>query len=504
MATNTYIAVTIGPIFDTVNLASSPSALWAASYLFSMLSKNICQTLTENGVAKESIISPFYDPEDELLNKNDGVGLFHDRIIFRADDFSIEDFNDKIKDEAIEKTLVLFRFKEEEREYFKKYFLVSAFVFESDSPILDSAKVLDSLELAKPFAEERGSNPLLTLYTSNDTAHKNQQITMLVNNMGIRQWQLFDSNHTIMSLSQIAKNRVPAKTAENYKKFKYYAVVRSDGDHMGDIIKGLKSDEEIRSFSKNCLQYCSDVAKTVREYGGVTIYSGGDDLLALIPVENGNGETVFDFIRSVNKIFADAFSEYNVTVSLSFGVFVSYHKFPLYEALEKSAGLLFGTAKTYRDCTAIHFQKHAGQSEGLVIANDSLDSFIDLHKKITDGKAADKSEIILSAMHKLTRFEKMFNHAATPEIIQNLFDNTFDADAHKGNEFLKTVLPVFFSDLKTKLHIYPITNDDPEKTNKAYDASKLFVLNKNEDLTKTMNYILRVIKFFTEGGGEAS
>ena len=273
---------------------------------------------------------------------------------------------------------------------------------------------------------------------------------------------------------------------------------------MGDIIKGLKSDEEIRSFSKNCLQYCSDVAKTVREYGGVTIYSGGDDLLALIPVENGNGETVFDFIRSVNKIFADAFSEYNVAVSLSFGVFVSYHKFPLYEALEKSAGLLFGTAKTYRDCTAIHFQKHAGQSEGLVIANDSLDSFIDLHKKITDGKAADKSEIILSAMHKLTRFEKMFNHAATPEIIQNLFDNTFDADAHKGNEFLKTVLPVFFSDLKTKLHIYPITNDDPEKSNKAYDASKLFVLNKNENLTKTMNYILRVIKFFTEGGGEAS
>ena len=217
MATNTYIAVTIGPIFDTVNLASSPSALWAASYLFSMLSKNICQTLTENGVAKESIISPFYDSEDELLNKNDGVGLFHDRIIFRADDFSIEDFNDKIKDEAIKKTLVLFRFKEGEREYFKKYFLVSAFVFESDSPILDSAKVLDSLELAKPFAEERGSNPLLTLYTSNDTAHKNQQITMLVNNMGIRQWQLFDSNHTIMSLSQIAKNRVPAKTAENHK-----------------------------------------------------------------------------------------------------------------------------------------------------------------------------------------------------------------------------------------------------------------------------------------------
>ena len=102
-------------------------------------------------------------------------------------------------------------------------------VQEGDSPILDSAKVLDSLELAKPFAEERGSNPLLTLYTSNDTAHKNQQITMLVNNMGIRQWQLFDSNHTIMSLSQIAKNRVPAKTAENYKPTATIWVILSKG-----------------------------------------------------------------------------------------------------------------------------------------------------------------------------------------------------------------------------------------------------------------------------------
>ena len=146
---NKYIAVTIGPIFDTINLASSPSALWAASYLFSMLSKNICQTLTENGVAKEEIISPYYDPDDELLNNNDGVGLFHDRIIFRAESFPIDQFN-KIKDEAIDKTLGLFQFKSDDADYFKKYFLVSAVAFESDDPIPDSAKALDCLELAKP------------------------------------------------------------------------------------------------------------------------------------------------------------------------------------------------------------------------------------------------------------------------------------------------------------------------------------------------------------------
>lgn len=484
---NKYIAVTIGPIFDTINLASSPSALWAASYLFSMLSKNICQTLTENGVDKENIISPYYDPDDELINKNDGVGLFHDRIIFKADDFQIEQFND-IKNEAIKKTLRLFQFKDEDIDYFKKYFLVSAIAFESDNPILDSSKVLDCLELAKPFAEEKGNNPLLSLYTSDDNAHRNQQLTTLVKNMGINKWQLFDSNRTIMSLQKIAKNRMSAKIAEKFKKYKYYAVIRSDGDHMGSIIEKLNGDESIRLFSKACLNYCSEVAKRVKEYGGVTIYSGGDDLLALVPVENCNEETIFDLIDSVNDIFAKAFDSYQADVSLSYGVFVSYHKFPLYEALEQSADLLFGKAKTYRNCTAIHFQKHAGQSEGLVIFNDSLNSVIKLHKKITEGKEEENSRIILSAMHKLTLFKQMFNNAVTKTEIRNLFENTFDADAHKGNDFLKTILPEFFFDLKTTLHIYPINNKG--------------VCDKNDDIVLTMNYILRVIKFFTESGGE--
>ena len=487
MSEQKYIAVTIGPIFDTINLASSPSALWAASYLFSMLSKNICQTLTENGVAKEDIISPYYDPDDELLNKNDGVGLFHDRIIFRAESFPIEQFN-KIKDEAINRTLELFGFDKKDHPYFQKYFLVSAFAFESDSPITDSAKALDCLELAKPFVEERGSNPLLTMFHSDDTNRRNDEIKNRVTQMGITEWQLFDSNRNVMSLPRIAKNHVPSEQANNFKKFKYYAVVRSDGDRMGEIIKTLKTDQNVRDFSKACLSYCSKVAEKVKEYGGVTIYSRGDDLLALIPVENSRAKTVFGFIKSVNDIFTNSFDQYNVDVSLSLGVFVSYYKFPLYEALERSAELLFGTAKSYRNCTAIHFQKHAGQSEGMVIFNDSLDRVIELHSGIVGGMKNPDSDIILSAMHKFTLFKNMFNNTDTDEQIQNLFNNTFDADDHKDNKFLKTILPRFFNDLKASLNIYLIDDHG--------------ITDSKDDPVLAMNYILRTIKFFTESGGE--
>ena len=45
---NTYIGLTIGPIFDTLNLASTPAALWAGSYLFSSLTKTICELLVSD------------------------------------------------------------------------------------------------------------------------------------------------------------------------------------------------------------------------------------------------------------------------------------------------------------------------------------------------------------------------------------------------------------------------------------------------------------------------
>ncbi|MGN0503300.1 MAG: type III-B CRISPR-associated protein Cas10/Cmr2 [Ruminococcus sp.] len=491
MEKNKYIAVTIGPIFDTVNLASSLSALWAASYMFSMLSKNICIELTKNGIKEEEIISPFYSSTNPELNKNDGVGLFHDRIIFRADNFKIKSFG-AVKKNAIRKTVQMFGFNDEELKYFNRYFLVSAFEYYSDNPVIDSSKALDSLELSKPFAEEKNKNPLLTLFTSDNTERKNEKIIKQINNLGITDWQLFkDNKKGVCTIEDLASRNIPEKLKKQYKKYKYYAIVRSDGDRMGSIISSLKNDGEIHSFSKNCLDYCSKISELVhKDYDGITIYSGGDDLLALLPVENGDCKTIFDFVKDANKVFKKSFEEYKgAGASLSFGIFVSYVKYPLYEALEQSAKLLFGVAKERKNAVAVHFQKHAGQSEGLLISNDSLESFIRLHKKITEGKAENKSEILLSSMHKLTLFSDIFNSAENSKEIQNVFKNTFDADAHIGNNFLSAVLPEFFSGLKTKsINIYPITDDG-------------VAFNKN-DCVLTMTYVLRIIKFFTESAGE--
>ena len=489
---NNYIAVTIGPVLDTINLASSPSALWAASYMMSMLSKNISLSLIAHKVKQEDIVSPYFDKDDELFNRKDGVGLFHDRVIFKADKFDIKDFP-AVRDEAIENTVKYFGFKsDKDKKYFKDYFLVSAvYLEESESPIMDSGKILDCLELAKRFVSSEESNPILSFYNSEDittSPSKNDAIRIQVTKeMKMSQWQLLDDHRRISSISDIAKGHGNKK---EWKKYSYYAVVRSDGDRISKIIESL-APEQIRDFSEICLKYCSDIADKVHnEYGGVTIYAGGDDLLALMPVEY-EGKNIFEFTKEANDHFVKSFAKFKKDVSLSFGIFVAYEKFPLYEALEESGHLLFDIAKDInnKNCVAIRFQKHSGQSEGLIIPNKDMQEYITFHNNCIKNTSDDADEkVIYSAMHKFALFDDMFNNVETAEL-ENVFKNIFDADKQKSNSFLQKELYEFFKKLKENLNISMIKGRDKDKKDLNSHALK-------------MEYILRIIKFFKEKAGE--
>ena len=542
-----FAAVTIGPILDTINLASSPSALWAASYMMSTLSKNICKKLVESGVDKNDIISPYYDPDDELLKRNDGVGLFHDRVIYKLpEEYCKEDvFKEHFKavrENAIIETIGYFGFEEEMyNSYFKDYFLVSAVLLnDTHNPIMDSGKMLDCLELSKRFVSSSKSDPILSFFNSEETeGSRNGAIRKrVVDEMKIDNWQLLNANRDkIRSLGDIAN--AFAHSNEALKKNKYYAVVRSDGDRISKIIEKLDA-KKIRAFSRVCLQYCSDIANIVKnEYGGIAVYAGGDDLLAIMPVENHNKKTVFDFAEEANKLFTESFSknkdfkrvyagndeklmeEYDSLcreLSLSFGIFVSYYKFPLYEALEQSARLLFGVAKSVRNCAAVRFQKHAGQSEGLLIPNSDMPELKEFLKKCVEKKASSDNEkktllddkVILSALHKIELFGSMFNHAEG-DSLKNLFENTFDAYSQQTNVFLQTTLYEYFRQLKEDSNILILSDDGDkkdkenekhEKSDTSDSAEKTEDKASTKDYAKTLNYILRIVKFFIEKAGE--
>ena len=76
-----YTAITIGPILKTLQSVKSTKAIWAASYMFSYLMREIIKTAD---VKQEDVILPFYTDKDIENTERLGVGLFPDRLIVKG------------------------------------------------------------------------------------------------------------------------------------------------------------------------------------------------------------------------------------------------------------------------------------------------------------------------------------------------------------------------------------------------------------------------------------
>lgn len=528
-----YIGITLGPVFDTVNLATSPASLWAASFLFSQLNRMICKLLTQNGVPEEDIITPYYsnDPNDPLLSRNDGVGMFHDRIIFRAGTYDIHRFPE-LRRAAVDEIAALFDL---DAAFLQEYVMARAVRFEAVNPIIESTSRLNCMELAKPFVQHCASNPLLTAFGGQGEG-RNERVKSIARKLtsspavqedAVYHWQLLKRDGTIRQLGEIAADGV---TQDRMKKHSYFALVRSDGDRMTEIMKSL-SEEDVkenpseqkgdvlqrcRDFSRQCFMYCGKIADAVKVFGGVTIYAGGDDLLALLPCENREGQTIFDFVKTANEIFAACFRDYHKNTSLSFGILICHYKFPLYEGLEESEKLLFGAAKNRRNCVALRLQKHSGQSAGVRIDNGSLQELLELQdtvlkpqKSARDDKQKETDEkVILSALHKLETFKSLLYEAKTETEINELFTNLFDAEAHENSNFLHERLPGFYQALLTRgIEISPLAEETTQKAEEGQEKDRKEAGNVPAELSEeaalqSLCYVLRILKFFKEKEGE--
>lgn len=57
-------------------------------------------------------------------------------------------------------------------------------------------------------------------------------------------------------------------------------------DKKNDNGDKKNNDKEVINFSAACLKYTKKCAELIGDYGGVTIFAGGDDLLFLAPLAN--------------------------------------------------------------------------------------------------------------------------------------------------------------------------------------------------------------------------
>lgn len=385
-----YIALTIGPIYKTLKNAKKPKDLFASSYIFSYIIKNIIKEFKDR-----TFITP-YIKDESIFDENSPVGLFHDRFIFESIDGDLSKLEMIIinvcNDIASQLRL--------EHHQVKEYLQIHYFEKELDNsknPILELTPYLDTKELFFQISQDETFAKSLRRKKGDDdnflTAGKN----------------------IIDDLKKLSHNN-------------YYCVVHADGDNMS---KAIEDKNKIENVSKNLFEYCKESNKLIKDFGGQTIYAGGDDLLFFAPVLNKDkNKTIFELCEKISNIFNTKIP----SATLSFGISINYVKFPLYEAVENSRELLFAKAKNdQRNNIAFNVTKHSGQSFETIINKSNkevYDNFLVFTSNIKGGE--DMDNFLHSIHHKIDTYKTTINLIANnKEKLQNFFDNYFNESIHK-------------------------------------------------------------------------
>ncbi len=186
-----YIGITTGPIFDTISDAATPAALWFASTLFSDITRRICIKL-KTTFHPMTLYSPFFYVEDQN-GLTDGIGKYHDRIIFSVEEDVIEKICqeqgktlEKVLDDILldvkKRTIVQIKqqkkdFDQEDTEdldnvydagelkFLEQYIQLNYMIMTEEEVgdtncILKLSPYLDALELMKTFPENDSCNPI--------------------------------------------------------------------------------------------------------------------------------------------------------------------------------------------------------------------------------------------------------------------------------------------------------------------------------------------------------
>lgn len=136
----------------------------------------------------------------------------------------------------------------------------------------------------------------------------------------------------------------------------YYALLLMDGDNMGKLFGEQKDGGE--NVSRALGAFTGKVAETVRERNGVTVYTGGDDVLALLPVPGA-----LPCAQALSEKFAKLFGERNIKGTISAGLIFTHYHVPLKSVMEEAHEMLDDIAKEKngRDSIAVSVLKPSGK-----------------------------------------------------------------------------------------------------------------------------------------------
>jgi CRISPR-associated protein Cmr2 len=529
---NKYYGLSIGPITKTINSARKTLPLWFSSYIFSYIMENIYINL--KGKEDIEILLPYVDEQkiEKIENieykkySRIGAGIYPDKLFIEVKNnkdnvfFGVID-NTKIKLKKIFKEMISEEMPDNKIIAFVDNYFMFYIVELTQEKTSEEKNVKEKLSNLLDHFENNINISKKIEYLNEESIienifEKNKKIKEhdIFKNSGLKDINLFDKNDDENKDLNLSVENIMEKNykSDNSKYEKYIAYVYADGDSLG---KKILNEDKNRNVSKSIFNFSLEAAKLINEYNGLSVYTGGDDLSFIVPLktENNNNEikTIFELLKdltnSYNKNFKSVNDKYNdkdKKTTLSFGVNIVSHKYPLNEARKQSYDLLSGAKKEFKgkNRTKVNVKKSSGVNYSINYNNDLYKKIIEEDKEkynILDSIINKEDKNILNSLsnlsHKMLKDKYIILEMLKAEEDENknkAFKDYFDStilnqlnssrnSIEKNNSFIENILS------------YIETFKDSLKDNNK-DKDKDIIL-----FDEVINYI-SIIKFFYEKG----
>jgi len=185
----------------------------------------------------------------------------------------------------------------------------------------------------------------------------------------------------------------------------YYALLLADGDRMGKAIDACRTQEAHRAISQALDGFAQEVERIVEEsHEGSLIYSGGDDVLALVPLH-----TCLPCARELKEAFHMALAGFptevggSTTPTLSVGLGISHYLDDMADGLELARRAEKLAKQEPKNSLAILWQKRGG-GEALTACDTWKSDFLkDLFLNIKIQQASELSRKLPFELENLAR-----------------------------------------------------------------------------------------------------
>ena len=474
----TLFGVSFGPIYELMIHSEKTRELWFSSYLFSCYSRIFIEKLDKDNY---HLIKPTKNALNVLSDsgKKSKAGFFPDHLIGYSDKTpeAARDELKQIREETNGEILKIIDSLIDGKEHIyinpkegkiqvktiiDSYLEISIIVFEmeieksKEYEIIPAVEIhINSLEKNRTFKLRENKNtcqrclilPITNKTTIMEKGDKERVVKDVCplcflklnahKSVEIQKYADINSDRPFPPIDEICKSNINGgKTIE-----RYIAMVKGDGDNLGNLFKKMNTTEEYEKFSENISKFALSVDQITKAYKGCPVYIGGDEFLTLVPVayiSKAGFKTVFDYLKGIRK-------QYRIYLggeTVSFGINIAYYKYPLSYMLQDVEDELEMKAKAApgKNSVAIQLTQHSYVRTWLHFSFADR-SFI-YFKNLLERAISNPTEFPKSIHYKIKLYRKVLEELSNKDQFENFWSNIFEERSTKK---------VFLRDIKKLL-----------------------------------------------------